>query len=154
MKEDKKTPSISFALRNITTEQFALIEDAEVNDSKVKVESNLRFGANKNEKLISTFANFSFNTNDNPFIIIEVGCHFIIKDDSWRDLLDEDSLLLKCPKGFIRHLVVLTVGTVRGVLHAKTEDTNYNKFFLPTINVTEMIKEDVVFNLKETSSTK
>jgi hypothetical protein len=41
---------------------------------------------------------------------------------------------------------MLTVGTARGVLHAKTENTKYNRYVLPTINVASMIKNDAVFN--------
>jgi hypothetical protein len=48
------------------------------------------------------------------------------------------------PKGFVRHLAVLTVGTVRGILHTKTEGTDSNKFVLPTINVADMISDDAV----------
>ena len=51
------------------------------------------------------------------------------------------------PKGFISHLVMISIGTTRGVLHSKTENTIYNKFLLPTINVNELIKEDVKFNI-------
>ena len=35
----------------------------------------------------------------------------------------------------------MTIGTTRGILHAKTEGTCFNKYVLPTINVTEIIKE-------------
>jgi len=37
----------------------------------------------------------------------------------------------------------LTVGTVRGILHTKTEGTNFNGFVIPTINVTELVTSDV-----------
>jgi hypothetical protein len=45
------------------------------------------------------------------------------------------------------HLTMITVSSVRGVLHAKTEGTIFNKYLLPTLDVTEMVKEDVEFSL-------
>jgi hypothetical protein len=39
---------------------------------------------------------------------------------------------------------MLCVGTLRGVLHAKTENSVYNKFYLPTINVNDLVKTDIV----------
>ena len=48
---------------------------------------------------------------------------------------------------------MITVGTLRGVLHAKTENTEFNEFFLPTINVTDLIKEDIRFNLDDQKNT-
>lgn len=56
---------------------------------------------------------------------------------------------LVIPKGFLRHLAMLTVGTSRGILHAKTEGTCFNKYVLPTINVTLIIKEDATFNFNK-----
>ena len=41
------------------------------------------------------------------------------------------------------------MGTLRGVLHAKVENTPYNMFILPTINVTELVKEDIVIKTNE-----
>lgn len=146
MENKEKTKGVRFALRNITTEQFALLEDVKIDDSKIKIETNLRFGANDKEKLIAVFANFSFESESKPFIVIEVGCHFLIENSAWFEMLDEESNSLKVPKGFMSHLSMITVGSTRGVLHTKTENTCFNKYVLPTINVADMIKKDAVFN--------
>jgi hypothetical protein len=44
---------------------------------------------------------------------------------------------------------MITVGTCRGILHAKTENTKFNQFLIPTINVAELIKEDSVFEFNK-----
>lgn len=66
-------------------------------------------------------------------------------DDSWNSFEDVKNSELTIPKNFISHLVMLSIGSTRGVLHAKTENTMFNKFLLPTINVNELIKEDMKF---------
>ena len=43
---------------------------------------------------------------------------------------------------------MLTIGTTRGVLHSKTENTPFNSFLLPTLNVNELVKKDVVFKVE------
>lgn len=45
---------------------------------------------------------------------------------------------------------MLTIGTARGVLHSKTESTPFNSFLLPTLNVNELVKKDVVFKIENT----
>ncbi|WP_262906606.1 hypothetical protein [Tenacibaculum finnmarkense] len=40
---------------------------------------------------------------------------------------------------------MITVGTTRGVLHSKTDNTIFNEFILPTLNVSQMITEDGEF---------
>jgi len=39
--------------------------------------------------------------------------------------------------------LVVTVGTARGVLHNKTENTVFNRFIIPLLDATALIKEDV-----------
>ena len=52
------------------------------------------------------------------------------------------------PKGFLAHLAMITTGTSRGVLFAKTEATPFSKFIVPTLNVEEMIKKDAIFDIE------
>ena len=70
-------------------------------------------------------------------------CLFQISPDSRSELLQETGKKIVMPNGFINHLTTLTVGTTRGILHSKTENTPFNRFFIPTINVTKQIKGDV-----------
>ncbi len=83
--------------------------------------------------------------NKKQFLIIEAGCHFVIDPDSWSKMLDSENDKLNVPKGFLKHMAMLTVGTARGILHAKTENTPFNKYNLPTINLDKMISQDSVF---------
>jgi len=146
---DKKPINIGFALSRITTEQFALIEDNFESGYEVKIHVNIRFAADNKAKLVGVFTKFTFETNQKQFLIIEVGCHFNIEPKAWEDMFVEESNQLTIPKGFLRHLTLITVGTARGILHAKTENTPYNKFYLPTINVADLIKQDNVFEFND-----
>ena len=77
----------------------------------------------------------------------KVSCHFKIEDASWNSFIKKNKLIV--PKQFLAHLAMLTTGTSRGVLFAKTEATQFSKFIVPTLNVTEMIKEDASFDILE-----
>ena len=57
--------------------------------------------------------------------------------------LDDNTYLVA--KGLAVHFAVLTIGSARGILHAKTEGTPFNEFLLPTIDVNNMLEEDVIF---------
>jgi len=48
------------------------------------------------------------------------------------------------PSDFITHLASLTTGTMRGVLHSRLEQTPYNKFMLPILDVSSAFTEDVL----------
>ena len=46
------------------------------------------------------------------------------------------------------HITMISISSVRGVLHAKTEGTEFNKYLLPTLDVTKMVEEDIKFDIK------
>lgn len=143
----EKQASIGFGLRKITTEQFAIIESAYNKDNvEIKLGNTLRFGLNVDKRVVSVLLSVEFSQENNPFLLLQIGCLFEISAENWKQFYDHANSALTLPLGFARHLVVLAMGTLRGVLHAKTENTPFNTFVLPTINVTELVKEDVKIN--------
>lgn len=141
---------IGFALKKITTEQFAIIESSYKEGDLVDLKAGLRFGINFDNKIISVIFSSSLIQEKSPFLVIEVGCHFNVTEEAWNSFYNESKTELVVPRGFIGHLVMLTIGTSRGVLHSKTENTPFNSFLLPTLNVNELVKKDVVFKVETT----
>lgn len=139
----KEKNGVGFSLAKINTMQFAIIKDSFKEGLPVNLDLNIKFGLNVEHKVLSVFFTFKLLQEKNPFLIIEVGNYFNIDGDSWSKFIDEKNNTITFPKGFASHLVLLTIGTTRGVLHSKTENTPFNKFVLPTINVNELIKSDV-----------
>lgn len=140
--------NIVFTLVGITTKQFAIIEDNFQKEGNVRFGMSFNFNMNPDNKVIGVFPTFQLECNESVFLIIETACHFNIKDEAWNQMCHEEDKKLVLPKGFVQHLGMLAVGTARGVLHAKTENTEFNNFFIPPINVTNFLKEDIVFELK------
>jgi len=142
-------PNIGFSLFKINTEQFAIIEDGFNDKGQIQLGTNLRYAADETNKIIAVFSSFAFESDQKPFLIIEASCHFRITEESWSLLLNKDLNLLEVPKGFITHLALLTVGTTRGILHSKTDGSCFNKYILPTINLIDIIKDDVTFSFNQ-----
>ncbi len=138
---------IGFSLKKLTTQQFAIIEDVVKDGENIELKTSVNFGFDPQKKMIAVFFYVSFLQKNTPFLILETASHFHILDESWSSFESNNQKEIIVPKGFISHLVMLAIGSSRGVLHAKTENTKYNKFLLPTINVNELIKEDVKFNI-------
>jgi hypothetical protein len=74
-----------------------------------------------------------------------VSCHFDIGADSLNDFLSKEKIVF--PHSLMTHLTILTIGTARGVLHSKTNGSEFNKYILPTLDVTKMLTKDVEFDL-------
>lgn len=136
--------NINFNLLKIKTDQFALFEENHVGNDKVNLNTSMSFGLNSADKAFSISIKFTFEIKKKPFLTTQLSCFFQIEDTAWESLKVNDKIIL--PKGFVAHMAMITVGTSRGVLHSKTEGTIFNKYILPTLNVAEMIPEDVVFD--------
>lgn len=144
---DNRKDIVEFSIARVSTEQFAILEEAFHEGETINLNTNIRFAIDRSNRLIGVFCQFKFEQKSIPFIKVEVSNHFIIAPTSWKTFF-KDEVTTIVPKGFVTHLGMITVGTARGVLHTKTEGTRFNEFILPTINVVDMIKDDITF--KET----
>lgn len=136
---------VSFGLRKITTEQFAIIENNyDKTNPSAQLKNSLRFSLNLEQRFIKVLLSAEFYQEKSPFLLIEIGCSFEIDIENWNLFYNKELNEVKLPKALATHFVVLSMGTLRGVLHAKVENTSFNMFVLPTVNVTSLVKEDVV----------
>ena len=138
---------IGFSLKGVVTRQFAIIEDAFNDEEIVELNLNSGFVVHKDEHEVTNFFKVHFTQKKKPFLILETGCHFEISPEAWKEFYDEKKKTLKLPKSFAGHLLMLNIGTSRGVLHAKTEDTYFNQLILPPLNVNRLINDDVIIDL-------
>ena len=143
----KKENLVGFLLKKIHTEQFALFEENFIESIKVNLNAQIQFKLDHKNYMVGTFMGFTFEQEKKPFLKIEVSCHFKLEENAWRNFTDEKKSKTTIPKGFLAHLAMITIGTARGVLFAKTEGTLFNTFIIPTLNVSEMIEIDGVFSM-------
>jgi len=141
----KENTQIGFVLLGIKTEQFAIFEENFSPKKEAGLGTQLQFKLDQENKQIGVFLGFEFIQGKKVFLKIQVSCHFKIEENSWASFVNQNKLIV--PKGFLAHLAMITTGTTRGVLFAKTEATPFSTFIIPTLNVAEMIKEDASFDM-------
>lgn len=137
--------NINFSLLKIKTDQFAIFEENYIENETVNLNTNLTFGLNSEDRMFLVTPKYTFESNKKPFMAVQASCFFKIEDSAWNSFILHDKIIF--PKNFVAHMAMISVGTSRGILHTKTEDTIFNKYILPTINVSKMIPEDVVFDI-------
>ncbi len=140
---------IGFVLAHIKTEQFALLPENFKEEDPTEVEAGFELKLNTDERMLGCFATFTMEQNQRAFIKISVSCHFIIEPNDFEHLLNVDKSAVVFPRDFVIHLAMMTVGTTRGVLFAKTEGTPFSRFILPVVNVQGMFDNDVEFALED-----
>ncbi len=135
---------IGFRLEKIATNQFAIIENVyDDADKDINLNMSFQFGTSSDLPAVKSVIKIQFEQAEKPFLIIEVACEYSVEESKWTEFTKGKKIVI--PKDFLTHLMVLTIGTTRGVLHAKTENTIFNDLILPTLNVSEIISEDGEF---------
>lgn len=138
---------VTFAIKSIETVEFATMSDAYKNGEKVGIATGFDLGLSNDDHALKVQFNLSFICEDRPFIILKVACDFAIEPKDFDKFKDKQGKKVTIPKGILTHLAVLTVGTARGVLHAKLDKTDFDQFLLPSLNISQMIGNDVVFDI-------
>lgn len=111
---------------------------------------DLQFACDKAQQflIVSAKAQLGHELNSaQPFLICEVACFFSIAPDDWRNklLLEDGSIRLS--KMVMSHFAMLTVGTLRGVLHAKAQGSlAASHAVLQAVNVLEAFPEEMIFS--------
>lgn len=139
---------LGFAFTGLRTLSFATIDAAYKKSGEVNLFTSLGFGLDINDHTITCKARFTFEKKkDQPFLILEVQALFEVSENDFLSKVKQEDNNYLIAQGLAIHFAVLTVGSARGVLHAKTEGGPYNEYLLPTIDVKEMIPEDIIFKL-------
>lgn len=110
----------------------------------MNIDYGFEFSADENNSLLRCEAVASYIDEGAPVMKIVVRCDFFIEQSSWDSLKKENETVF--PAGFLQHLASLTVGTMRGIYYGKTENTIHNRFFIPLLDVSQAIKDDLILS--------
>ncbi|MEP6263005.1 MAG: hypothetical protein ABJ092_15620 [Gillisia sp.] len=136
---------LGFALTGLRTVSFAIIESALKKTGETNLFTSIGFGLDIDDNTITCSVRFNFEKKkDQPFLILEVQALFEIEKNDFLTKVKQLDNSYLIAKELAVHFAVLTVGSARGILHAKTENTIYNEYLLPTIDITQLIPEDIV----------
>lgn len=138
---------IKFQIVGIRTEQFAIIQEAYKPNLGYMINHELSFGLDKPNQVVQVTKTAKFLHKESlPFLILSVSCLFKVDDESWAQLVDENSIPITLPRDFAIHLAMTTIGTLRGVLHAKTEYTPFATFIIPTVDASLLVPNPLIFS--------
>jgi|SRR6478672_3246452 len=139
--------SISFRLFSIQTDEFATFEIGSP-DGVPDLTIDVTFSSDLNQRLVACVMGFKFSEEEKILTVLKTTCLFEIEEKSWNNSIIQESKYI-IPKNILEHFCVITVGASRGILHTKTENTPFNKYMIPTLNITQFIPSDVEFDTQK-----
>ncbi len=132
--------SIPYRISRIETLQFALFPDLFINGQDVMVKADSGYNVRSDNHQVRNIISVSYTQNEKLLLIVQIACYFDI-DTSAFDTLKREG---KIPVDFLRYMGSISVGALRGIIHAKTEGTVLNPIVLPPINLDVIINKDLV----------
>lgn len=136
-----KELATKFKIGNITTLQFAVI-NGEMQDVALNFSAEFKYEISEINQEIGCIFKYQFQSERGTHLIIEVRIDFIVESTSFKkNIIVDDQFVI--PIYLAKHLAMICVGTTRGILHEKTNNSPINKFPIPTINVAKRITKDL-----------
>lgn len=139
-----------FSLTKISTEQFATFEENLKENDEIKQTISVGIGHDFKNKQIGIYTKASFE-QDSPFLVIEASCRYRINDETWESLKTDMNTYIVSKKN-VQQLILLSLVTMRGILHAKTENTPLNKYFIKSFSISDLIQEDYLIEVDTTDA--
>lgn len=143
-----KKKHIPFRLVNIEEKQYSVFEETLESEEPIEQQIRTGFGVNPENQIISASILYFLKKGEKPLLKMELSCYFEIKEKPFKeDVLKENTVHI--PTHLARHLADLTSGTLRGALFAKTQNTPFAQYPMRLINLTDIIKKDVVIEIEK-----
>lgn len=140
-----KIPFRIFKIENDPIELHAdLVEDL----SGLEFGFQVSFNGDLRNRVVGCKTDYVFRQQSGVVVsALTVYCYFMIQEDFVKSKLENNKLLLG--KDFLRYLSTISVGTARGIQHAKTQGTILNALVIPPINLMSMDIQDLVLENNE-----
>lgn len=133
-----------FRMFGIHLDQFAILCEDCKDEVGMNVSLNFKYG--DEGKKVACVVAFDFTSESEKVMVLKMTCEFEIQVDDWKTLRSDKEVVI--PKDLLEFFAVHTIGTARGVLFCKTENTQFNYIVIPPINVSEMGISDLTVKLE------
>jgi len=136
---------IPFRIFKIENDPIDLHADLVEENVDIEFGFQVSFNGDLKNRIIGCKTDYMFKQKDTVVSSLTVYCYFMIEENFVKAKTVDKKLLLG--KDFLRYLATISVGTARGIQHAKTQGTILNSLVIPPINLMEVDIQD--FMLEE-----
>lgn len=127
-----------FKIENDPIELHADLVDYDLSD--VEFGFQVAFNGDLAAGIVGCRTKYLFRKKDQIVSSLTVYCYFAVDPDYMKKEIKNDALFL--PEDFLRYLATISVGTARGIQHAKTQGTILNSLVIPPINLMKLDIQD------------
>lgn len=135
---------MKFSLNKGEIDEFAIIEENLPEDlNNLYIDTNVKVKLSVSDKAVAIVNTVKYINIEKVILKITSTLYFKIEEESWQNLIKGENIIFEKEK--VQHLGAIVIGTTRGMLIAKCQNTPYSKIILPPISVKELLPEDIIF---------
>lgn len=134
--------TIPYKISHIETAQFAIFPDNFINGQEVLINTNCGYNVRSDLNQVRNVISVNYTQNEKLLMVVQLAYYYDIAPEGVEAIKAEG----KIPIDFLRYMGSISVGTIRGVIHAKTEGTVLNPVVMPPVNLEEMVKNDLMLS--------
>lgn len=127
---------IPFRIFKIENDPIELHADVYEKSKDVEFGFEVSFNGNLKDGIIGCRTRYEYKQGECVLSCLTVYCYFMISKSYLESQKNEGKVIID--KEFLRYVSTISVGTARGILHAKTQGTVLNPMVIPPINLMEM----------------
>lgn len=139
--EQPKQIQVGYRLAKIDINKFDTHAD-NLKDGEAEFRTEVQFAYSGTQHSVLCLVRINMVQQENPLMESEIGCHFELTPESVEAMKQEDNIVI--PAFILIQFASLCYGTMRGVIHTKTEGMPLNRFILPPMYFQEVIKQDYI----------
>lgn len=132
---------IPFRIFKIANDPIELHADLLDAQKGVEFGTEFSFSGDLEQRLIACRSSYTFRQEAVVLSSLTAYCYFEIAPEYLDKNLADGKIVID--KEFLRYLATISVGTARGIQHAKTQGTVLNAFVIPPINLKEIRFQDL-----------
>lgn len=122
---------ITLRIIDIKTHQWAVFPEHFDRQKPMDVKPSIEFRVDADQKLIGVLINIEYEQNKVAFAKVQNECIFDVNEKNWEPLIKDEKLVI--PGAILERLLSIAIGTTRGVVHAKSSDTEIGAMLTPIV---------------------
>lgn len=124
---------IPFRIFKIENDPIELHADMVEKITDMEFGFQVSFNGNLKDRVVGCKTDYIFKQKDTLISSLTVYCYFMIDDEYVKSNTRDGKMVVD--KDFLCYLATISVGTARGIQHAKTQGTILNSLVIPPINL-------------------
>lgn len=135
--------NLPFTLSHLYTDFCEKVESRYIGDKPDQMHYSVRFSFEADHRMVASTLEVSFARTAKPYLMLAVSCHFNIQAAYWKKKMLRSDRSITIPRTVAIHMLILTAGATRGIIHAHAQGTKWHHLLLPTIDLNDVIKKDI-----------